>query len=757
MKSPSAGLIGPRRLLRRLRDVMAGSDSAQERLNQVVKVIAADMVAEVCSIYILRAGEVLELFATEGLKIEAVHQTRLRVGEGLVGEIAAHASPLNLSDAQSHSAFAYRPETGEEIYHSLMGVPILRGGRVVGVLVVQNKTRRQYTEEEVEALQITAMVLAELVASGELVSPEERLPAEGNASLPVRLEGVTLNAGLAMGRALLHQPDISIRQIVAEDPEAELDRLDDGMAKMHSAFDEAMTGGSLSAGGEHRDVLEAYRMIAADTGWLGRIRDAIKTGITAEAAVQQIRENTRARMSQVNDPYLRERLHDLDGLAIRLLQQLSNGNNGVAIAELPDDVVLVSRNMGPGELLDYDPGHLRALVLEEGSHTAHVCIVARALGIPVLGLVKDVLRKIENLDPIIVDADNAQLFIRPADDIQQAFGDSMRARAEREIAYAAIRDEPAVTRDGVRISLNINAGLEIDASHMNETGADGIGLCRTEISFMVRSTYPDVEAQIDLYRKIFDHAGAKPVVFRTLDVGGDKLLPYFDRVPDENPAMGWRAIRISLDRPAMLRSQVRALLRAADGKALHIMFPMIAEIAEFDKARVILDMEIERERARGSPIPEELRIGAMLEVPSLLFQLPALLPKVDFLSVGSNDLFQFLFATDRGNPRLAGRYDELSPTVLKLLSSLVVQCEAAGVPLALCGEMAGRPLDAMALVGIGFRSISMSPLAVGPVKTMARSLHLESLSLYLDHLLVLPDHSLRDKLRAFAKDHNVVV
>ncbi|MCH8138243.1 MAG: phosphoenolpyruvate--protein phosphotransferase [Proteobacteria bacterium] len=755
--STGPALKGPRRLLRRLRDVMAGPASAQERLDQVVTVIAADMVAEVCSIYVRRAGDVLELFATEGLNPTAVHQTRLKVGEGLVGDIAAHALPLNLSDAQSHPSFAYRPETGEEIYHSLMGVPILRGGRVIGVLVVQNKTWRHYTDEEVEALEITAMVLAELVASGELVSPEEKLAAEREALLPVRLEGMRLNAGLATGTAVLHQPNILIRRIVAEDPEEELRRLEDAIRGTDSALKEVMTAGRLASAGEHRDVLEAYRMIAADTGWLGRIRDAIKTGLTAEAAVQQIRESTRARMGQISDPYLRERLHDLDDLANRLSQHLVQGANGQDEREIPDDVVLISRNLGPAELLDYDPDRLRALVLEEGSPTAHVCIVARALDIPVLGCVKDVLGKIKELDPVIVDADNAQLFIRPREDVSKAFADTMRARAERKQAYAAIRNEPAVTRDGVEISLNVNVGLEIEVSHLDETGAEGIGLYRTEIPFMVRETYPDVEAQIELYRKIFERADGRPVVFRTLDVGGDKLLPYFDGVREENPAMGWRAIRIALDRPEMLRNQVRAMLRAAEGRPLRIMFPMIAEIAEFDRAREIVDSEIDGRRSQDGPMPDEISVGAMLEVPSLLFQLPALLEKVDFLSVGSNDLLQFLFAADRNNPHVGERYDDLSPAVLTLLDILVRQCEKAGVPLALCGEMAGRPLAAMALIGLGFRNISMSPVSIGPVKAMIRSLNVEQVREYLPPLLTLHDHSVRERLNLFAKEHGVTI
>jgi phosphotransferase system enzyme I (PtsP) len=730
---PANSAGGPRQLLRRLRDVMADTASAQERLDHVVKIIAADMVAEVCSIYVRRAGEMLELFATEGLNPTAVHRTRLRMGEGLVGNIAAHARPLSLSDAQAHPDFAYRPETGEEIYHSLMGVPILRGGRVVGVLVIQNRTQRQYSEEEQEAMQIVAMVLAELVASGELVRPEERVPSEGNALLPMRLEGVRLNPGFAMGLAVLHEPNIIIRQVVAEDTDLELKRLDAAVDSMHTALDSLLASAKIAQS------------------------DDIRTGLTAEAAVQQTREATRARMSQVTDPYLRERLDDLEALAVRLILYLSGDKDQAPETPLPDNAILVARNMGPAELLDYDIQKLRGLVLEEGSPTAHVCVVARALDLPVIGLVKDALRRVEPLDSVMIDADTGTVYIRPSEDIQQSFAENIRVRAERRQSYAAMRDEPAITIDGARVSLNINAGLEIDVAHLEDTGADGIGLYRTEIPFMVRAEYPDVEAQTELYARVFERAKNRPVVFRTLDVGGDKLLPYFDDVHDENPAMGWRAIRIALDRPAMLRQQVRALVRAANGRPLRVMFPMVAEVAEFIRARRILDMELSRERQRGGKLPEQVLVGAMLEVPALLWQLDALLKSVDFLSVGSNDLMQFLFATDRANPRMAERYDVLCPAVLTVLGQLAARCATAEVPLSLCGEMAGRPLEAMALIGLGYRSLSMSPLAVGPVKTMIRSLDFAALREYLESLFTLADASLRDKLRAFARDHDVAI
>ena len=749
--------VGPRRLLGRIRDLMAGEATAQAKLDKVVQVIAAGMVAEVCSVYILRAGEVLELFATKGLRRRAVHQTRLRVGEGLVGEIAAYAQPLALSDAQSHPAFVYRPETGEEIFRSLMGVPILRSGRVAGVLVVQNKIERAYSDEEIEAMQITAMVLAELVASGELVNPHERAPAEGIALLPVRLDGVALNGGMAMGTAVLHRPDISIRQVVAEDPEVELRRLGEAVEAVHQNLDRLFGRGELSGAGEHRDVLDAYRMVASDSGWIGRIGDAIRSGLTAEAGVQQVRENISMRMSQLTDPYLRERLDDMEDLSLRLLQRLTGGANGGERRDLPDDVVVVARSVGPAELLDYDPARLRGLIMERGSATAHVSIVARALDIPVIGQVMDLFAKVDAGDTVIVDAENRQVFVRPVEDVQQGFAETLRLRAARRQAFAQLRDQPAVTLDGTEVSLNINAGLELDVPQVHSTGADGIGLFRTEIPFMVRAAYPDVEAQTALYRAVLDQADGKPVVFRTLDVGGDKELPYFESEAGENPALGWRAIRIALDRPAMLRGQVRALVRAADGRSLSVMFPLIAEVAEYDLAREVLDMELAREKAKGGTLPKKLEVGVMVEVPSLLWQLPALVQRVDFLSVGSNDLLQFLFATDRGNPRMAERYDPLSPPALKVLQDVVRHADRAGRPLSLCGEMASRPLEAMALVGLGYRSLSLTAASIGPVKTMVRSLRLRSLREYMKTILDSPEHSLRDRLRAFALDHDFAI
>ncbi len=747
--------ITSRRLLARLRDVMAGSGSAQHRLDKIVTLIGAEMGADVCSCYVMRAGDILELFATVGLNQSAVHKTRLRVGEGLVGDIAAHARPVALANAPSHPNFAYRPETGEEAFLSLMGVPILRGGRVRGVLVIQHKDKRVYFEEEVETLQTIAMVVAELTAGGELVSQQEISAVADAALLPTRLDGVSLNRGLAMGLAVLHRPQLTIRQMVAEDPDVETERFRKALEGMHTALDDLLRVSSVE-GGEHHDILETYRMFAEDRGWLSRIREAIRNGLTAEAAVQRVQNDTRARMSQMHDPYFRERLLDLDDLTNRLLQHLA-GKESLASANLPDDVILVARSMGPAELLDYDRRRLRALVLEEGSASSHVAIVARALDIPVVGQCTDVLTRIEPLDQLIVDGDNAQVLVRPAEDIQDAFHNSMTVRAQRKRLYAETIHQPAVSLDGVEVSINLNCGLLIDLQHLDDTGADGVGLYRTEIPFMIRSEYPGVEAQTELYGRVLELTGDRPIVFRTLDVGGDKSLPYFVDQEQENPALGWRAIRIGLDRPAMLRQQLRALLRASGGRDVRVMFPMISECAEFEDARAVLDLEMDRLVKRGGVPPARVMVGAMLEVPALIWHLPALLPQLDFISVGSNDLMQYMFAADRGNPRINTRYDPLSPPMLTMFRHLVGLCEGAGVPISVCGEMAGRPLDAMALLGVGFRSLSMSPPAVGPVKTMLRSLNVSQIREYIETLYPVRDHSLREKLRSFAIDHGIMI
>lgn len=753
------GGVGPRVLLRRLREVMAEPVSPQERLDRIVVLIAANMVAEVCSVYVLRADGALELYATEGLKREAVHQTTMGSGEGLVGLIAREARALSLSDAQNHPSFSYRPETGEEIYASFLGVPILRAGDTLGVLVVQNRASRAYSEEEVEALETAAMVMAEMLATGEL----EALARPGSGGIALRrylaLVGRPINDGIGLGHVVLHEPRAIVTNIVADDVEAEAKRLESAIETMRASIDDLIDQGSVSHAGEHRDVLETFRMFAYDRGWLKRLREAVMSGLTAEAAVERVQSDARARMLRQTDPYLRERLHDLDDLANRLLHQLTGSAFTMHALELPENAILVARAMGPAALLEYQRSKLRGLILEEGGATSHVAIVARALGVPCIGEVEGITSLVQPGDAIILDGSSGDVHVRPQADLEAAYAERARLRAGRQEQYRKEKTLPAVTRDGVKIDLLMNAGLLVDLPNMSDTNASGIGLFRTEILFMVAPTLPRASTQEGLYRSILTMAGPRPVTFRTLDIGGDKVLPYLRKVEEENPALGWRAIRIGLDRPALLRTQFRALIAAAADRDLKIMLPMVATPAEFDQARILLDRERERARKLGQTAPRSVRLGTMLEVPALLFDLDALLTRVDFISIGSNDLMQFLFAVDRDNARVSTRFDDINPALLRALRMIVRKAEAAKVPVTLCGEMGGKTLGALALLAIGFRSLSMAAGRIGPVKSMLRSLDLKAAGQWLNAMLDkdVSSDDLKKGLIGFAESNGVAL
>ena len=748
---------GPRVLLKRLRELMAEALEPQERLDRIVRDIARNMVAEVCSLYVLRADSVLELYATEGLNPNAVHHAQLGLGQGLVGTIAASARALNLFDAQQHPAFAYLPETGEEIYHSFLGVPVLRAGRTLGVLVVQNRAKRTYEDDEVEALETVAMVVAEMIAAGDL----DRLTRPGLAldqSKPVTAKGLPFNEGVGLGHVVLHEPRIVVKDLFAEDTAEELQRLERALGSLRLSIDVMLSRRDVAFEGEHRAVLEAYRMFAHDRGWVRRLEEAVNNGLTAEGAVEKVQSDMRARMQHMTDPYLRERMSDFDDLANRLLRQLVGHSAEDASGAFPKDAIIVARSMGAAELLDYPRDKLRGLVLEEGAVTSHVVIVARAMGIPVAGAVRGAAGLSENGDAIIVDGDEGTIHLRPLPELEAAYAEKVRFRAKRQELFRELRGQPSATRDGVAVDLLMNAGLAVDLPQLSESGAAGIGLFRTELQFMVAAAFPRAETQERLYRDVIDAARGKPVTFRTIDIGGDKVLPYFKSVTqEENPALGWRAIRLTLDRPALLRTQLRALLKAAAGRELKLMLPMVTELGEIARAKAFIDREVRHLSRFAHHLPTSLTGGAMVEVPSLLWQLDELMAQVDFVSVGTNDLFQFVMAADRGNTQLAGRFDPLSVPFLRVLRDIVRAGERTGTPVTLCGELAGKPISAMALLGLGYRSISMPAAAIGPVKAMLRELPLGELKSVIDCALQGRNAGMpmRARLEEFAKEHGV--
>jgi len=738
-------MSGPRRLLARLRNLRAHGAAP---LSALVQLVASELVSEVCSVYVQRPGDILELAATEGLNPEAIGQTRLRVGEGIVGLCAATGTVMNLPDAQNHPSFAYRPETGEEPFASMLSVPVRRSGRTLGVLVVQNRTPRNFTEAEVDDVETVAMLLAEMLSgSGATDGSPEGL----GATVPRLFTGTPLMSGIAVGPIVLLRSARPVVKLLADDPQAEQTRLDQAVDRMQRGLDDLFaevphTGRAADVSAS-REVLEAYRLVASDAGWR-RVGDVIRGGMTAEAAVQRVASELHDRMRRISDAYLRERLADMEDLANRLLTALT-GESPRAV--VPEGSILLARRLGPAELLDWHARGIAGVAVEEASPAGHAAILARALGIPAIGSLRGMLDSAEQGDDAVIDADDGQFILRPETEVRQAYLRAQEARTAKFAELATWRDRPAATADGTALKLMLNVGLSLELPQLERTGADGIGLFRTEIAMLARGSVADVGEQAAIYARVLDEAGDKPVVFRTLDLGADKLLPG-TVIEEENPAMGWRSLRVGLDRPALLRRQLRALLLAAGGRDLYVMFPMVATMVEFRAAKALLLAEAKRIR----PAPGRLSIGTMLEVPALMWQLAALVKEADFISVGSNDLLQFLFAADRGTPSLYDRYDFLSQPVLDLIEQLVVAAAPNLVPISVCGEAASRPLEALVLAALGVTTLSMPASTILPIKAMFAQVDLPSFRSVLAAIRRGGGFGLREAIATWAREQALI-
>ena len=715
-----------RKLLGRLRDTMAGDDAGQARLDKITDLIASSMGCEVCSIYLFRDEETLELCATEGLNKDAVHQTRMRLGEGLVGRVAKYRRVINTPDAPQAPGFRFMPETGEEIYSSFLGVPVQRLGEALGVLVVQSKSAREFTADEVYALEVVAMVLAEMTELGVFVGEGAAMSARH--SQPVMLRGTVGQEGVAEGHVWLHEPRVVVSNPVADDPAREAVRLEEAVDQLRISVDQMLTIADEDK--DQRQVLEAYRMFANSKGWMRRMQEDISRGLSAEAAVEKEQSLARARMGQSTDAYLRERLSDLDDLSNRLLRILT-GQGADTGAEMPADPILVARNIGPAELLDYGRS-LKGIVLEDGSVGSHAAIVARALAIPLIVHAGRITNEALNGDHIMVDGEQGLVHLRPDDTVAAAFRDKIAMQAAAQERYASIRDKPAQSTCGAVISLHMNAGLMADLPSLENSGADGVGLFRTELQFLVRNKMPTRSELSALYARVLDAAHGRRVVFRTLDIGSDKVLPYMKPNDEPNPALGWRAIRVGLDKPGVMRMQLQALIRAAAGRPLTVMFPFVAQYEEYTAAKAEVDKAMERERILGHKLPERLEIGAMLETPSLAYAPRRFFKEVEFLSIGGNDLKQFFFAADRENERVRRRYDTLNVSYLSFIEQIVRRCAETDTPVSFCGEDAGRPIEAMCFAAMGLRALSMRPASIGPVKHLLRRVNLEEARAVID-------------------------
>ena len=741
-------------LMNNLRQVMAEDGDTRSRLDHVVRLIASTMVADVCSIYVRETDGALLLIATEGLKPEAVNKTRLAAHEGLVGFVARTAEPIAIEDAPRHPAFSYRPETGEDPFHAFLGVPILRTGGVTGVLVVQNRTERAYGEEEIDTLQTISMVLAEIVHTLEAApaaqqAPERRVRGQGGSNLKGRI----FCEGLGFGRALLHDPVVPAAKFFAADMTAESERLSEGLIGLRASIDRMMLIDGAALGGDPRDVMEAYRLLAEDPSWAEKLHEGIRSGLSAEASVDRARREHRARLMNARDPYLRERLHDLEDLDNRLLRVLGGEEGKPKIKG--DRSVLVARRLGPAELLEYAKSGLRGLLMEEAAASSHAAIVARALGIPAIVGIENLTTRIEQGDYIIVDAEEGTVHVRPDDVVYDAYKARVGLRSERQARYAALKGLPAQTLDGTHISLMLNAGLDLDLDMLDQAGADGVGLFRTEFQFLVSETLPRLDDQITLYQRVLERAAGRPVVFRTLDLGGDKVLPALNLQREENPALGWRSIRFALDHKGLFRRQLRALVRAAGDGPLTVMFPMVTVPSEYHAARALLLEEIAWTARQTGKQPSKLEVGVMLETPALGFSMQDLVGEVDFLSVGTNDLLQFFFAADRMTPSVSERYDLVDPAALRYLKMVADICKAGKIRLSVCGEATASPPVALCFAALGYTSLSMAASAIGPVKQALRGVDLNAFRAGLFERMDKPNGSFRNQVLALAAEHGI--
>ena len=707
-----------------------------EQFNSILKVITEESKAKSAYIYFKADEMTLECIAgTENIN----NQKAIRIGDGVVGK----------AGQDNHTSFAKSKDQFQ------IATPLKRWNKPFGVLWISYAQPHDYDENEIEALETICLFLSELASSDEMVQAIKKIIKSRGIVSKDRLKGDVINAGYGMGNVVVHHRRKAVTEVFSKDKELELQNLEKARQKMNKDLDAKFNQQEFQ-GGEHAEILDAYRMIANDKGWYNRIINHINSGLTAEAAVEQAYAEMWNRLSGATDNYLKERLHDLRDIADRLRLYLSGEDNNSDKSSF-NDIVIVAESMGPADLMDYDYKKIRALIIEECTPTMHVAIVAKALNVPVIAGIDGLFKEIKEGVLMAVDGTSGSVYINPSKEIISKVTAKIEEKKREFEQIQKLKNKKSKTKDNEKINLYINIGMDFDFDYIKSTNCDGVGLYRTEIPFMSSEKMPDINKQVECYKKLLSAAEGKKVVFRSLDVGSDKLLPYWNSIEEENPAIGWRSIRITLDRRTILRKQLRAFIRAASGQELYVMFPMISNLDEFLEAKETFMYEYEREKKEGNPLPSKIHLGLMIEVPSVVFQLREILKHCDFISVGTNDLFQFFFACDRGNPRLNGRYDVLSAPFLNLMKKIIKEASEANVMCSVCGEMASNPIDAMTLIGLGFRNLSVSSSSYGKVKAMICSMSAKGVEDYLNNVLSSSRQTLRPQLKAYAFDHGIEI
>lgn len=713
------------------------TESSADKLAHVVEIIREESFSATVAVFI-RADDV----TLEPVVVSPADKnvTAVRIGEGVVGK----------AGADNKISFVRKKESFE------MALPLKRWNKPAGVLYVIYKDSREYDEKETEALETVCMFLSEFIASEEMASYIHKFIKSRGIVAKDRLRGTVINSGYGIGNIVVHRRRKAVAVVFAGDKDRELKNLENARKKMNDDLNEKISREGKNSG-EHIEILDAYRMIANDKGWYNRITNHINSGLTAEAAVEQAYAEMWNRLSGTTDTYLKERLHDLRDIADRLRLYLSGEDCNADAKSTYEDIIIVASSMGPADLMDYDYKKIRGLIIEDCTPTMHVAIVAKALNVPVVSGIEGLFKDVKEGVVAAIDGTDGSVFINPPKTVLEKVSAKIAEKKKELLQIQKMRRLKSKTRDGKPVNLYINIGMDFDFDSIKNTNCDGVGLYRTEILFMSSDKMPDINRQVEYYKRLYQAAGDKKVVFRSLDVGSDKLLPYWNGINEDNPAIGWRSIRITLDRRAILRKQMRAFIRASSGRKLNVMFPMISNLDEFLEAKETFMFAYEREKKEGYELPKEVKLGMMIEVPSVVFQLREILKYCDFISVGTNDLYQFFFACDRGNPRLSGRYDVLSAPFLSLMKTIVSEADNAGKMCSVCGEMASSPLDAMALIGLGYRNLSVSSSSYGKVKAMVRSVSAESVGDYLNNILSSSRQTLRPQLKSYAADHAIEI
>lgn len=710
-------------------------EDCAERLKTIVGVIADETGAISVDVYIKADDVTFEHVVgnTDG-DFKAV-----RAGEGVVGKAGADCHISFVKDKKSFQ----------------LATPIMRWNKSIGVLLLSYKKTHDYNESEIDSLETLCMFVSELLSSEEVSSYIKKVIRSRGIVSKDRLKGTVISSGCGLGNVVVHRRRKAVTKMFSKDKDKELENLTSARQRMNDDLDAKMKQDSLQSA-DHVEILDAYRMMANDKGWYNRITNHINSGLTAEAAVEQAYTEMWNRLSGATDTYLKERLHDLRDIADRLRLYLS-GEDCNADYSKYEDIIIVATSMGPADLMDYDYKKIRGLIIEECTPTMHVAIVAKALGVPVISGIYGFFKEVKDGAIVGINGKDGSVFVNPEKSIVEKINKQIEEKKREQQQIEKLKNLKTKTKDSEKVNLYLNIGMDFDVEYIKSTNCDGVGLYRTEIPFMSADKMPDIKKQVECYKKLYDAAGNKKIIFRSLDVGSDKLLPYWNSISEENPAIGWRSIRITLDRRAILRKQMRAFIMAASGKELYVMFPMISNLDEFLEARETFMFAYECEKRKGYEMPAKVHLGMMIEVPSVVFQLREILKYCDFISVGTNDLYQFFFACDRGNPRLNGRYDVLSAPFLNMMKKIIKEATAANVMCSVCGEMASNPVEAMALIGLGFRNLSVSSASYGKIKAMIRSLSAKGIEDYLNNILSSSRKTLRPQLKAYADDHAIEI